>query len=80
MLLANARAQAEALVNPDPDSRALNAVSVLQLDELTPAVLGSLLALYEHKTTMLATLLGINAFDQPGVEFGKSLARELEAR
>ena len=80
VLLANARAQAEALVNPDPDSRALNAVSVLQLDELTPAVLGSLLALYEHKTTMLATLLGINAFDQPGVEFGKSLARELEAR
>ena len=80
VLLANARAQAEALVNPDPDSRALNAVSVLQLDELTPAVLGSLLALYEHKTTMLATLLGINAFDQPGVEFGKSLARDLEAR
>ncbi len=65
VLLANARAQAEALVNPDPDSRAFNAVSVLQLDELTPAVLGSLLALYEHKTTMFATLLGINALRRP---------------
>ena len=70
-LVANARAQAEALVAADPDSRSLNAVSVLQLDALTPATLGSLLALYEHKTTMLATLLGINAFDQPGVELGK---------
>jgi glucose-6-phosphate isomerase len=79
-LVANARAQAEALVAEDPDSRSLNAVSVLQLDALTPATLGSLLALYEHKTTMLATLLGINAFDQPGVEFGKLLAQQLEGQ
>lgn len=79
-LVANARAQAEALVAQDADSRALNAVSVLQLDALTPAALGSLLALYEHKTTMLATLLGINAFDQPGVELGKVLARRLEGQ
>jgi len=80
VLLANARAQAEALVAHDAASQAVNAVSVLQLDALTPATLGSLLALYEHKTTMLATLLGINAFDQPGVELGKQLARDLEAQ
>jgi len=79
-LLANARAQAEALVARDDASQSVNAVSLLQLDALTPATLGSLLALYEHKTTMLATLLGINAFDQPGVELGKQLARDLEAR
>jgi glucose-6-phosphate isomerase len=36
------------------------------------------MALYEHKTTMLATLLGLNAFDQPGVELGKTLARQQE--
>jgi glucose-6-phosphate isomerase len=78
VLLANARAQAEALVLPDADSKAVNAVSVLQLDELSPAVLGSLLALYEHKTTMLATLLQLNAFDQPGVELGKAMAHDLE--
>jgi glucose-6-phosphate isomerase len=79
-LVANARAQAEALVAQDPDSSSLNAVSVLQLDALTPATLGSLLALYEHKTTMLATLLGINAFDQPGVELGKVFAQQLEGQ
>jgi glucose-6-phosphate isomerase len=78
VLLANARAQAEALVAHDPDSQTVNAVGVLELDELTPARLGSLMALYEHKTTMLATLLGLNAFDQPGVELGKALARKLE--
>ncbi len=77
-LLANARAQAEALVLHDPDSQAVNAVSVLELRDLSPATLGALMALYEHKTTMLATLLGLNAFDQPGVELGKALARRQE--
>ncbi|HQR21122.1 MAG TPA: glucose-6-phosphate isomerase [Burkholderiaceae bacterium] len=80
VLLANARAQAEALVAEDPDSQAVNAVNVLQLAELSPATLGALMALYEHKTTMLATLYGLNAFDQPGVELGKTLARQLEQR
>jgi len=78
VLLANARAQAEALVLQDPDSQAVNAVSVLELRDLSPGTLGSLMALYEHKTTMLATLLGLNAFDQPGVELGKTLARQQE--
>ena len=78
VLLANARAQAEALVLQDPDSQAVNAVSVLELRDLSPATLGTLMALYEHKTTMLATLLGLNAFDQPGVELGKTLARQQE--
>lgn len=77
-LLANARAQADALVSPDADSQAVNAVSTIAIDRLTPARLGALLALYEHKTTMLASILGINAFDQPGVELGKRLARQLE--
>jgi glucose-6-phosphate isomerase len=79
-LVANARAQAEALVAPDPDSLSMNAVTLIELEAVTPRSLGSLLALYEHKTTMLATLLGINAYDQPGVELAKALARELEQR
>lgn len=77
-LIANAHAQVEALLAPDPDSLAVNAVSLLTLDRLTPARLGSLMALYEHKTAMVASLLGINAFDQPGVELAKALARKLE--
>jgi len=78
VLQANARAQAEALVATDDDSRALNAVSVIELGRLSPGGFGALLALYEHATTMQATLLGINAFDQPGVELGKVLAQRLE--
>jgi len=53
-------------------------VNALSLDRLTPERLGSLLALYEHKVVLVAALLGINAFDQPGVELGKALARKME--
>ena len=44
------------------------------LPQLTPHALGALLALYEHKVAMQAALWGINAFDQWGVELGKTLA------
>ena len=45
----------------------------------TPATLGQLLALYEHRTFVEATLYGINPFDQFGVELGKALAAPLVA-
>lgn len=77
VLMANARAQTEALVTRDPKSKYFNVVSTITLEELTPETLGSLMAMYEHKTTMLGTLFGINAFDQPGVELGKQLAKEV---
>jgi len=44
------------------------------LPRLGPETLGALLALYEHKVAMQAALWGINAFDQWGVELGKTLA------
>lgn len=78
VLVANARAQVEALVAVDTDSLAANAVSLLSIDRLTPERLGSLMALYEHKVVMEAALLGINAFDQPGVELAKAVAQRLE--
>ncbi len=78
VLVTNARAQVEALVAADVDSRAANAVSLLSIDRLTPERLGSLMALYENKVVMEATLLGINAFDQPGVELAKAVAQRLE--
>jgi glucose-6-phosphate isomerase len=78
VLIANAHAQVEALVTADADSLAANAVSLISIDRLTPERLGSLMALYEHKVVMEAALLGINAFDQPGVELAKSLAQRLE--
>lgn len=51
--------------------------TVILLDRLTPESLGALIALYEHKVFMLGHLWGINAFDQWGVELGKSIARQI---
>lgn len=77
VLVANAKAQAEALIKVERKN-CVNAISTLVLDELTPKTLGTLMALYEHKTAILGTLYGINAFDQPGVELGKKLSRQFE--
>jgi glucose-6-phosphate isomerase len=52
----------------------------LLLDELTPASLGALLALQEHRVFVSGALWGINSFDQWGVELGKVLAKDIEAR
>jgi glucose-6-phosphate isomerase len=45
--------------------------------KLTPAVLGSLIALYEHKVFVQGVLWGINSFDQWGVELGKKLVDKI---
>jgi glucose-6-phosphate isomerase len=52
---------------------------VLVLDELTPAALGALIALYEHKVYVQSVIWGINAFDQFGVEAGKRVCNEMLA-
>lgn len=49
--------------------------TTILLDRLDPAALGALLAFYEHRTFANAVLLGINPFDQFGVELGKEMAR-----
>jgi len=45
--------------------------------ELSPAVLGQLVALYEHITFVQGVVWGIDSFDQWGVELGKKLAQEV---
>lgn len=76
-LISNARAQAEALTHRDAEPPRVNLLTEFAIDALTPRRLGSLMALYEHKTALLGSLCGINPFDQPGVEYGKRLCREL---
>jgi glucose-6-phosphate isomerase len=53
------------------------------IDALTPRALGALIALYEHKVFVQSVIWNVNAFDQWGVELGKTLAGrilpELEA-
>ena len=51
--------------------------TMLLCEQLTPATLGSLIALYEHKVFVQAVLWGINAFDQWGVERGKVMAKSI---
>lgn len=46
-------------------------------ERLDPKMLGTLIALYEHKVFVQGAIWGINSFDQWGVELGKALAQEL---
>ena len=54
-----------------PGSRPSN---VIFAERLTPAILGSLIALYEHKVFVQGAVWNLNSFDQWGVELGKVLA------
>jgi glucose-6-phosphate isomerase len=51
--------------------------NTLLLDELTPAALGRLVALYEHSVFTQGTIWDIDSFDQWGVELGKALAQRI---
>jgi glucose-6-phosphate isomerase len=51
--------------------------STLLAEELSPRVLGKLVALYEHSVFTQGTLWNINSFDQWGVELGKVLAKRI---
>ncbi|HEY1101784.1 MAG TPA: glucose-6-phosphate isomerase [Burkholderiaceae bacterium] len=85
-LLASALAQARALMLGQPDAGGHRDFpgnrpsTFLLLDALTPESLGALLALYEHRVFVAGSLWGINSFDQFGVELGKHLATDIEAR
>ena len=48
-------------------------------DDLDAATLGALIAFHEHRTFANAVLLGINPFDQFGVELGKKMANDIDA-
>jgi glucose-6-phosphate isomerase len=54
--------------------------STVWMDALTPRSLGALIALYEHKVFCQAAIWGIHAYDQWGVELGKTIAKEIEAQ
>jgi glucose-6-phosphate isomerase len=86
LLLANVLAQAQALMVGKSDAGGHKNFpgnrpsTFLLLDDLTPASLGALIALQEHRVFVSGSLWGINSFDQWGVELGKVLAKDIEAR
>ena len=51
-----------------------NPSNTILFEQLTPEVLGQLIALYEHKVFVEGVIWGIDSFDQWGVELGKRLA------
>jgi glucose-6-phosphate isomerase len=53
--------------------------STILLDQIDPRTVGALIAFYEHRTFVNAVLLGINPFDQFGVELGKAMAKAIDA-
>ncbi len=57
-----------------PGNRPTNTILA---SKLTPAVLGQLVALYEHKVLTQGTVWDVNSFDQWGVELGKALATRI---
>ena len=84
-LLVNCFAQGAALMrgkeNPADPARAYpgnRPSTTILLDTLTPHALGALIAFYEHRTFSNGILMGINSFDQFGVELGKEIAKSIE--
>jgi glucose-6-phosphate isomerase len=82
-LLLNAFAQGAALMqgrqsdDPQRSYAGDRPSATVLLDKLEARSLGALLAFYEHRTFANAVLLGINPFDQFGVELGKQIANSL---
>jgi len=83
ILTANLFAQAEALAfgrdAPEPYrvTEGNRPSTTIMFDRLTPASLGKLIALYEHKVMVQGTVWQIDSFDQWGVQLGKVLAQNI---
>ena len=83
LLLLNAFAQGAALMqgrssdDPQRSYPGNRPSSTVLLQRLDARALGALIAFYEHRTFANAVLLGINPFDQFGVELGKEIAKKL---
>lgn len=83
-LLANCLAQSESLMTGGDIGRAEHGrfagnrpSNFILMDKIDAACIGALIALYEHKVYVQSVLWDINAFDQWGVELGKSLAKKI---
>ena len=85
-LVVNAIAQAQALMlgrggaAPERRCPGNRPSTFLLLEQLDPASLGALIALYEHRVFVSGSVWGVNSFDQWGVELGKQLAGDLQSR
>ena len=88
LLIANCLAQSEALMKGEvSESKSLKGLAkecvgnrpsvTILYEQLTPKVLGSLIALFEHRTFVEGVIWEVNSFDQWGVELGKKMSDQL---
>ncbi len=80
-----ASVRAKGIPEADQDRQARHRVfsgnrpsTTLAYPKLTPYVLGQIIALYEHRVFVEGAIMGINSYDQWGVELGKELATALQ--
>jgi len=84
ILLQNCFAQGAALMAGRPSDKPACAYpgdrpsATILVDDLDAATFGALIAFHEHRTFANAVLMGINPFDQFGVELGKEIARSID--
>ena len=84
-LLANCFAQGAALMAGKASKDGARAYpgdrpsATILCEDLNPATLGALIAFHEHRTFANGVMLGINSFDQFGVELGKDIAKSIVA-
>ncbi|WP_305096287.1 glucose-6-phosphate isomerase [Croceibacterium aestuarii] len=85
ILLMNCFAQGAALMAGQASDDAARAYpgnrpsATILCDDIDAATLGALIAFHEHRTFANAVLMGINPFDQFGVELGKAIAKRIES-
>jgi len=85
ILLTNCFAQGAALMSGKANDDGARAYpgnrpsATILCDAMSPGALGALIAFHEHRTFANAVLLGINPFDQFGVELGKQIANQIAA-
>ncbi|AUX70927.1 glucose-6-phosphate isomerase [Porphyrobacter sp. HT-58-2] len=85
ILLMNCLAQGAALMAGKPSDDPARVYpgdrpsTTFLLDDCDAAALGALIAFHEHRTFANAVLMGINPFDQFGVELGKAIAKQIES-
>ena len=77
LMIGNSETTSQDKLSPHKQYPGNQPSTTILLKKLTPYSLGQLIALYEHKVFVMATVWNINPFDQWGVELGKNMAQEV---
>lgn len=83
LLVASCLGQSQALMQGRKSDESYKACpgnrpsTTIMFEQMTPEIMGNIIALYEHKVFVQGVIWGINSFDQWGVQLGKDLIKDL---